>query len=245
MATKFSTAYLQEVFSFPFRDPDWKKKLALSALMVLLGIFLVPMIFFWGYYYRLMQGIIVNKKLASLPKWDDWGALFTDGVKVFFINLLGSLPAIAIVVFSFIIIMSPELVQPNGDETLLLLFPVFGLSGMGIVTILSLSMQVFVPIAISHMVAKNEFAAAFRIKEWWSIFRANLSGFVLAFLILLGVNMMIGVATQILFITIILICIFPLVSSAISAYTLLIKGALYAQVYREAVSKSEMGQETE
>ena len=40
-----------------------------------------------------------------------------------------------------------------------------------------------IPAAEMHAMDKSEFAAGFRIREWWPIFRANLGGFIAAFAI--------------------------------------------------------------
>src|SRR5512139_234770 len=75
---------LQDLFAFPFRDPNWKNKLLIGSLIALAGFVFpfVPWIFTYGYAAQIMRRIIVDKGEPFMPEWDDWNKLFNDGVRI-------------------------------------------------------------------------------------------------------------------------------------------------------------------
>jgi len=89
MTTTSTTANLQAIFTYPFKNPNWKSKAAIATVICLISsiIPIIPMFFFFGYCYRLMKAVIVDHETLSLPEWDDWGRLFADGAKIFGISL--------------------------------------------------------------------------------------------------------------------------------------------------------------
>jgi hypothetical protein len=111
------------------------------------------------------------------------------------------------------------------------------LFGMG--TLVMLAIVVVFPAIFGHVVATDEFSAAFRIKEWWAIFRANIGGFLMALLVVLVVNMVLGIAMSLLYFTIILCCLMPLISAPVTIYLTVIYGAIFGQVYRGGVERLE------
>jgi hypothetical protein len=82
------------------------------------------------------------------------------------------------------------------------------------------------------MVAKDSFGAAFQINEWWPIFRANLGGFILSYLIIIGVSMIYTLAVQALYFTFILCCTIPILAGIFGFYLYLISSEIFAQAYR-------------
>ena len=90
----------------------------------------------------------------------------------------------------------------------------------------------FIPPALSHVVARNQFSAAFRVKEWWPIFKANLGGYLISYILLMGTTFLLTFAFQMLYMTLVLCCTIPFVMSLISVYIGIFMGAIFGQAYR-------------
>src|SRR5690606_36541139 len=89
-------------------------------------------------------------------------------------------------------------------ETLVILTSLVIFGSMCFIVPVSLVLGVIIPVAEVHVVEKGEFAAAFQLKAWWSIFRANISGFIAAIVIYYIASMLLGIIMQTLVATFIL-----------------------------------------
>jgi hypothetical protein len=98
---------------------------------------------------------------------------------------------------------------------------------------LSLALGIIVPTAELHTIAHNDFAAGFRIREWQPIFRANWSGFVLAYLVSMVAGFVLTFIVQVATITIVLICVLPFIMPAITFYITLVMYTAFAQAYKD------------
>ena len=250
MSDIFSGDRLNKAFSFPFKDPDWQQKLLIAFLLVIANFIvpLVPMIFLMGYCFQIARSIIVDKaEMPVLPEWRDWGGFFKDGIKLMGVSLIYMLPAVLVFLLGFIVIFGGSFLivflEDLGQDFDVLLGIFSMLSSfswiffMGIGMILSLLTGVFYAPAMAHMVAKDEFAAAFRIKEWWPYFKKNFFGFLLAYLMIWGISMVSAIIMQILQLTVVLCCLIPILMSFVSTYSTLVTYALFGYAYLEGVEK--------
>lgn len=249
----FTSDSLKALFAYPFQDPNWKTKLLIGSGLTLAGFIipLIPFFFIYGYMGQIMRAIIVEDREPFLPEWDDWGKLFLDGLK-----LLGSVfvlifPLIALfmvgyVIFFLMLAMSGVVVtgaESSGQDPSILaaIFPVLGGVALfvtyGLVLVISLALGVLMPVIMGHVVATDDFMAVFRVKEWWAIFRANLRGFVLGYLVLLLISAGTSLGMTVIYATIILCCLIPFIIGPVMMYTLLIYGAIFGQSYREGVQQ--------
>jgi hypothetical protein len=246
-STSFTTVGLWNTFVFPFRQPRAGLKLLIACLILLAGfvIPILPWIIFEGYQFKIMRRIIVEKEDPSLPDWDDWGGFLRDGVRLMGARLIYMLPFVIllwlgiVVYIAFLFSFTSERLPHNNTFSLL-----FGLAPMLFIGkfvlgswIFSAFMGVIVPPALCHLVAKDSFGAAFDFRGWWRVFRVNMGGFLLAFVLVMALAMMIGIIGQVLYMTIILCCLLPFVSIFTSAYLALVSMGLYAQVYREGIER--------
>jgi hypothetical protein len=243
MTNSYTGDDLIALAKFPFNDPDWQNKFLIGSLLTLAGyiIPIIPLIFVYGYAFQIMQRIIVEKGSPYLPDWDDWGRLFSDGLKLTGVSLIYSLPIMVLfcgglgVHFASIIGMVAIPQEASADSPAVILpfvgmgvfFITFGLS-----MVLALIWGAILPAAIGHMIATNDFAAAFRVREWWAIFKANLGGYLIAYALLLGAWVVLSFAMQILYVTLILCCLVPFIMVGVSMYLIMIGSALFGQAYR-------------
>jgi hypothetical protein len=136
----------------------------------------------------------------------------------------------------FVMIAMPfwmETISSSEADAFLALVPLV-LAGVFMVVIpLSFALGIVTFAAETHVVQTAEFAAAFRFREWWDIFRKNWGGFLLAFAISYGLSMVLTILAQIAIITIILICILPLMMPGIGMYTTLVMYTAIAKAYKD------------
>lgn len=247
MTSFYTIRQYQDLFSFPFRDPQWKRKLLIGSLISLsiYTIILAPLhLLLMGYYYRIMKRIIVEGGEPYLPEWDDWGKLFMDGLRLAIPGILFSLPGLLCLFLSiggsFLSVLSIgisdtniQLLQPI--ESLLPMMPVIGilffLLFFGLGMILSIVLTFLLSPAICHVAATDRISGVLRIKEWWRIFRANIIGFLLAQLMMYCLTGVMTLMTQMLSMTMILIVLLPIFGSCIGLFIGLMYYTLLAQAY--------------
>lgn len=248
MTQNFTYENLIALFSYPFKDPHWPRKLSI-AWLAFTGCFILPFIpgiFLAGYNQRIMRRIISGDGQTALPEWEDGGDLFIQGLKLslatwiymlpsFVLSLAGSIILLLSGFYTTSLVMS-QTELPDLDLISLAASPTSAIlitSGM----IISFITSLVLPAALGHMVAKDRFAAAFNIGEWWPIFTHNLGEYVLAVLILLGAAVVGSLAIQFLAYTILLCCLVPIFWGVLTAYIGFLSFALYGRVYRSSIAK--------
>lgn len=227
--------------TYPFKDREAQKSFLIGSLVILAG-FIIPILPFfiiYGYLSQIMQRILDGEK-ASMPAWNNWEKLFKDGLRLYGVRLIFTIP-IMILVFGLTILYFGGfflvMMQDEPSTSLIaglvlaflclicLLFP------LGLVTaILSYP-------AGAHTLAKQRFSAGFQIGEWWPILRKNLGGFLLVLGIGYVVSFAVTLIVQLLYITLILACLVPILMPAGMFYMLLVFEPMAAQAYREGFAK--------
>ena len=232
-----SSFNIEQILAFPFKETESRKNFLIGTLVYFASFIIpiLPLILVMGYTARIMRQAF-NGEEPRMPAWDDWESMLKDGVYLFGVRLVYMLPLIAVMIpfilgFTFL----PLWLGSNsgaGDESVFLLFPLMGLF-MLVFLPLSLAFSLVVPAAEAHTIAHSDFAAGFRVREWWPIFRANIGGFALAYLVSFVASFALTFIVQIAMITIVLICILPFVMPAISLYITLVMYAAFAQAYKD------------
>lgn len=233
---------LKELFYFPFKDAEARKHLFIGTL-ISLSAFIIPILPYLvltGYAVQIARQVFRNES-PHMVAWENWGDLFKDGLKVFGIRIVYSLPIIIfvlpVIAVSFLLpILTSNSSSPETDPFFAIYMGVFALS-MCIIIPLSIVVAFIVPAAEMHVAEKDNFGAGFHFREWWAIFRANLSGFIAAFAIYYLAAMGISIIVQILMVTIVLACLIPIVLPASTIYIVLIMYVTVAQAYRDGKAK--------
>ena len=252
MATRIATLdQLQYLIAFPFDDPKWKQKLAVGLAFVIAGFLIpiLPFLFIAGYMAQLMRSVIDAPGRPSLPEWADWGEMLLRGLRVTASWLIAFFPSIILFVIGYLIMMAPALALDSaemGDAELgrLVMLQFGGLAvGMllfGLGMLLLLGLAFFLPGAITHVVATDRFGALFQFSQWWPIMRANLAGFLLADLLVIGVTYLGMALAYIFYFSVVLCCLFPIAIGVVSVYIGLVAAAAFGQAYR--VGRQKLGQ---
>ena len=212
---------------------------------------IVPLLALYGYMMRIIKQVVEGNGEPTLPEWDDWGELLLNGLKLLGQSFIFALPLIILWFVGygamFFPIVLSELAVESGDmggsEGLLTMISLLTMGGsyimFGLVILLSGVLGFFQSVIICHVAVTEQFAAAFRFREWWRILRSNLGEFLLAFVFIMGLSIGISILYQVLIFTIVLCCIIPFVLSAASGYLMLVMAPLFGRVYRNALEKME------
>ena len=232
---------LGQLFLFPVKDNEARRNFIITSLVYLASFIIpiLPLIAIMGYTARIMRQV-VNGEEPHMTVWDDWESILKDGLYLFGVRMIYMLPVFVIVIpLSFGMSFLPLWMDSNQGSAEqfiglnLLLFAVV----MLLIFPISLALGIIVPAAETHTIVNNDFAAGFRVREWWVIFRANWSGFLLAYIISLVASMVLSSIVGIAMITIVLICLLPFIMPAITAYLTLVMYAAFAHAYKEGKAK--------
>jgi hypothetical protein len=245
MTQSFTTQSLASLFGFPFKDPRWRSKLLTGGIIIVVSPFLLflPSFLVAGYGFRMMRRVINEHEEPSLPEWTDWQGLFLDGIRFSAVWQVYFLPILILMGFALIMMMIPAmaagLLQEAGDQYSFLFFfsTMIGPLLMMFVSFLAIVLNFFIVVASSHMVARDSFAAAFRIGDWWPVLRANLGGFLISSLLTMALGYALSLVYQLLVATLVLCVLAPVVLLLASFYQSLISYALFALAYREGLDR--------
>jgi len=233
---------LQETLLFPVKDAEARKQFLIACLVTLAGFIipLVPMLILMGYGVRIMRQVIDERKAPSMPEWQgsDWGAMLTDGLRVFGVQMLLIAPLLILMGCGFIFAFSGSIgfaaSSDQNSQTLAPLGVILLFIGVGLIilfTLLSFPYGIMISAAVPHAVANNSFAAGFNFKAWFPIFRKGLGNFILSYVFVMVISFVLMFVIQFAMLTIILMCIVPFLMIPYSAYVTLVANTIYAQAY--------------
>jgi len=251
MVDTTSTTSLREVIRFPFSGPDWQKRFIIGAALIFASFFIpiVPLVFVCGYWLHVMR-LAIGEEDVGLPPCDEWGTLALDGLRALLVSLAYTLPALLVFGVGLGAYATSVAVLPlfaalaEGREALPSLF-----IAVTFVAVLILFLSMFVgtlllllglaplPTALAHLAAQGELAAAFHVRQWWRILRANPLGTFIAWVVVAGLSTLLYVFTMLIYYTGVLCCLTPFLTALASAYIGLVSAVLFGRVYRESVER--------
>jgi hypothetical protein len=156
--------------SLKYPSSNWKKVLILGV-MILFSFLIIPLFIALGYFVRILKASLAG--LEDLPEFDEWVDMIVDGIKVFLVGIIYSLPAIVITAVSMIAIWgslsSIAAMQGMGTTvsptTALGMFTGIGLVGILIAILYMLIITPILYVAIANMAYNEELGSAFRFSE--------------------------------------------------------------------------------
>ncbi|MBV6396186.1 MAG: hypothetical protein HFACDABA_01779 [Anaerolineales bacterium] len=231
---------IQQLLIFPLKDNEARKNFLIAALVYLAAsiVPVVPVVFILGYVARILRQTINGEELR-MPAWEDWETLLQDGILLFGVRLVYTLPLMIVLAPVYILAaFTPVFAQSGntGDGPALLPLFILGIASIVILPI-SLAVGLIVPAAEAHTALHSDFAAGFRVREWWAVFRSNWRGFLLALIIAMLSGVVVTSIVGLAMITLVLICALPLILPGLSAYTTLIMYAAFAQAYKDGKNR--------
>lgn len=233
---------IQNILLFPLRDKTAQKNFLIASLVGLAGLFIpiLPWLALYGYAARIMRQIINEKQEPTMPEWSNWNELLSDGLRLFAIRMVITIPILLILMVGIVVTIIPTLLMIESDQdasgmfTLLsIVINLIWIAFAIFLMIITVPLSVMVGAAEGHIISQDSLAAAFRIKEWWPIFRKNMGGFIIGYLIISAISVVASMVLQVLMYTVILVCLLPLILGPYSAYLTLIMYAFFAQAYTQ------------
>lgn len=236
---------LKEIFMFQFKDAEARKYFLVGCLVAVAAFFIpiLPYLVLFGYAARIAKQIM-NNEAPRMVAWDDWGGMTKDGLKVFGIRMVLVSPILILLIpiilasIAFPIVLSS--VNSSEIESVTAVFTLVIFASICCIVPLSIPLSLIIPGAEMHVIEKDDFMAGLRFKEWWPIFRANLSGFIAALAIIYVTSMVLTLVIQILGATIILACLMFILIPAMTIYLTVLMFVLSAQAYK--VGKEKVAQ---
>lgn len=238
----------QEMFTWYFKDPDWKNKFLIGSILYL-AIYIVPIIGWVGMLIAYGYGILIFRdvlrgKQPTLPAWEKYGALLRDGLKANIAGLgylvLMFLMMIGVLALSlFGMGLSYPSIVGEGRLTSAMLpaflawFSVGLLGAISLITFLGMLVTLPWSIAIGQYARAGQMRAGYRLGEMWKIFRANARGFVIALIAYSAAFIGLNSLAFLLNFTIILCLLSQFVMAPILFYLTLIWAHLFGIAYRE------------
>jgi hypothetical protein len=250
MSAESSMAPLKRLLRFPFQEAQWQGKFVIGSALGLAGsvIPIIPTIFVWGYCLRVMRQAIAGQAPA-LPQWDEWSDLFRDGLSAFAIGLVYFLPALLVWLVGMGLYFAGSFYLPfaaatGGDEVEIItqfMLITFGsmavmFLAMALGTLLMILGAIALPMATAHFVAEGRLGAAFRVRQWWRILKADRLGYFAAWVVVAGIFAVLYAAMMVLYSTMILCVLIPILAAPISFYLFLVGAAVFGETYRDSAA---------
>jgi hypothetical protein len=243
---------LKALFQFPFQSEGWQNRFLVGSLLVLAGFFVpvIPLLFVAGYALRVMRQAIEGHEL-TLPEWSDLGGLGLDGLRGLVVEVVYLLPGLLISLagsglyfmgsFTFPLLMS-RVSDNSGAAVLLPLLFLFTMAvffiSLFVGSLLIVLGVVPVPMALAHMMARNELGAAFRVRQWWPLWRANKIGYLIGWVVAAGLGAVLYTVVIVAYMSCLLCCLIPFLLAPALFYLMLVTSAVFGQVYRESTAAS-------
>jgi hypothetical protein len=233
---------LNQLLVFPFKDAQ-SRKYFLIGCGIALASFIIPIIpylILLGY-AALIAKQVLNGQEPSMPAWENWEGMLKAGARMFGVRMIYSLPILILAVPLFVGMMAMPIIMDNVNraqvDSVIIIFSLGFMVMMCVLIPISLPLSVIIPAAEIHTVDQESFAAGFRFSEWWKILRANLGGFIAAFVIFYFLTMALTLVMQLAMATLILICLMPIFMPFITVYSSLVMYTAFAQAYKTGKDK--------
>ncbi len=241
--------------SWMFHDTDWKNKFLVGSLLALAGttvplLGLAALVILYGYALVLMRASLLGEP-RTLPRWENFGELFVNGLKGILSALGYFAPSIILFLCGFGLFIigifggvfgaagTNNSRNPNGFFPILFLSAYFSfLACLMFAIFVGYIGFAFTPLALGQYLRTGKISAGYHWSEVWSILRANIAGFFLAWAIYIGIGVVTTIVTMFFYITIILCFLYPLLLAPITFYVNLVFAQFFGMAYREGARKT-------
>jgi hypothetical protein len=241
-------APLESLLRFPFASERWRNHFLIGTGLIWASFIipLLPMILVYGYSLQVMRQAIDGEEL-SLPKWDDWGRLGKDGLWATVVGLVYLLPAFLVFGFGFglyflgifAIPFTAAIADSPEPAMGLSLLVTFGGMGLLMVTLflgmlLLLLGSIPLPMAVAHVLARDDIGAAFHWRRIWRMLRSKGLAYLGAWVVVSGLMAISYMLFMLGYYTLVLICFTPLLLAPLIFYGMVVGAAVFGESYREA-----------
>ena len=240
MIESTDTRSLKALFSFPFQGRDWPGRFLVGSLLIAAGyiIPIIPLIFVLGYVLQVLRQAVEGQEPA-LPAWDNWGKLGGDGLRLFAVTLIYTLPG-AIVFIGGVLIYFLGIfglsASGNSDAAGLLFLFVLGFFLLALFVGMALLILGLIPLpmAAANLAAQGRVGAGFQVGELNRLIGANKLGYLVAWVVTLGLYALWSLGATLIYYTMCLCGLLPLLAAPVAFYLGLVGAALFGRTYRES-----------
>lgn len=164
----------EKAFTYIKDDERWMTKLGIGALVSFLSFLIVPIFLLPGYMVQIMRNVRDGVE-PSLPEWDDWGKLLTDGFNIWVAQMVYTIPFwLLICVATFASGGMAALMGDSSDAAAASMLAVWGI--VGCLSVLFVIALFFLAPAITiQYVREGSLSSCFRFGEVIAILRDNIS----------------------------------------------------------------------
>jgi hypothetical protein len=237
------------VLAFPFRDEHATNRLLAGVGLLFLSIVvpIVPALIVYGYLLDIMRQA-VDGQPATLPEWTDWGKLLLDGLKALVVGFVYMLPALFVLSVgtglycgtSFLTVIisqngGPAPAAEGAFSALFLIVILVFFMSISVGAVLSLLGALPLPAAEAGLSSDDKLVSAFALGRLLQVVRANIGGYIVAWVVLAGLWAFMYWGLMIAYYTLVLACLVPLLLLPLTYYTLLVAAVLFGQAYRDGV----------
>jgi hypothetical protein len=220
----------------PFEDRDWATKLLIGA-----GINLVPVLNFalWGYALDALRNT-ARREDVPLPTWQQLGDQFIEGLKLFVVQLVYSLPIIAVSLVATIGTAGFAVMADSGSygsgtpEAFGLGLSAVWLCITCVALVYGLALGFITPALYIQLARTRSIAACFRLGEIWAMVQRNFADYALILVLGIGLGLAISVVFTVLaiipFVGLCVIFLFIPVMILATPYVTVVAAHLYGQL---------------
>ena len=163
-------------FSYMFKDEDWIKKILIGGVVGIIPIVNFAAI---GYMIQIIRNVRDGQALP-LPEWDEFGKYFVDGLWIFLIFLVWSIPIILVACLQGI----GTAVLAEASEDAANAFGVISACFSCVIVLWALLIAAVSPAILVRYAEIGEFMAGFQFSEILNIIRANVGNYIIVILLI-------------------------------------------------------------
>lgn len=246
----------QEMFTWYFKEPDWKNKFLIGSAFALLTVIpIIGLIGYWivfGYSLTLMR-TVMRGETPTLSKWENYGERLVDGFKATLSAIAYYLPGVIFILLAFVVMFAAfipiGLASPETKRSVLAFWSIIGgqLAFMAILGIAYLAWMIGMiptPVAVGQYLRTGKISAGYHLRQVWQILRANAGGYLIAWVLYYALVMGLSMLFSFVYMTIILCCLLPFLMAPIHLYFQLMQAYLFGIAYREGCLKAGIALDT-
>jgi hypothetical protein len=182
----------------------------------------------------------IQGKEPSMPEWDDWGELFTGGIKAWVVGFVYSLPMLVIMCcfYGSFFLMIPLMATAEDRAAMILavaggmvLFYILIFVLMAVMFAVMIPTAYFATVALTRLAATDSLNSAFQFGEVIRLGRRGFPNYLLAFVGLYGILGILSIAMMAVAYSIVLSCLYPIMMGAVIFYSAVLSGAMLGKAY--------------
>lgn len=184
----------EEAIRYPWNGERRVETIAIGGVLTLLSVLVFPAFLVYGYVVRVVRQVSAGET-ETPPVFDDWEALFVDGLKVFVVTLVYSLVPMAVFALAVFTWFVPVFVTAGeAPRTLGVAGVLLGLAVALLALVASLAMVYVVPAAVAAFARTGRVGAAFSPRELRSV--GGSGAYATGWLVAFGVLVLASVVTS-------------------------------------------------